>query len=402
SVGDYALQKVLYDAEGIFGYYPHPPNFTTNSRTNMNRCEWMSKLPDTVPLHQLNIPGTHASTTWFFNNETHLTSPYNSKKANNLPPASLYQCQTSSIIHSLNAGIRFFDLSFSIDTTGKNLVFQHGNALLSETATVETVMFGFYAWLEQHPSEALFISLKYGPYPHEPPLTPQSSIDKLIYTLLTSRPARRFIYQPKTLPYSLGDCRGKIILLRRFDLLLPHFDLPGIHLSPRHYPPCHSKQPFSLTYGGRYDKHQRQLHISDWHDLSSSLSGQPPTSYIKEKLLVVDSHLELASKGYSGEESGGGKQQGTSHDDGPEVVNPDDGELWITFTSGESNLDGVTPEILALGSEDTKDSEGHRFGVNKGLCKLLRTRYRGKRLGVIVVDFWDGEHGDDLVGAILG
>ncbi|KAK0732827.1 PLC-like phosphodiesterase [Apiosordaria backusii] len=418
SVGDYALQKDLYDAEDIFGYYSYPPDAKTNSRINMNRCEWMAKLPDDAPIHQLNIPGTHASATWNFDNDTRFASPYHSGKANNVKDdASHYQCQTASIIDSLNAGIRFFDLSFGVDITGKKkLVFWHGKALLSETATVESVMFGFYAWLQQHGSEVVFVSLRYE-HSHEASLIlPQSEIDQLIYNLITSRPARRYIHQSKTLPYYLGDCRGKIILLRRFDLLhvTTHSHLPGIHLSPHHYPPNpNSKESFSITYGSRYDK--QQLHISDWHDLSS-LRGSFPNDYIEQKLLVVEEHLRKAAEGVVGEGYNGdysykyksaavkkGKREvgvGLGWY-GREVVRSD-GELWVTFASGEDSGNElvVTPEVLALGSEDTEDGEGDRRGVNKGLCKILR-RLRGRRLGIIVVDFWKGEHGD-LVGAILG
>ncbi|KAK4204399.1 PLC-like phosphodiesterase [Triangularia verruculosa] len=385
SVGDYALQKVLSDAEDIFGYYDYPPDPKKKSRINMSRCEWMSNLPDDAPLHQLNIPGAHASATWSYTNTT---------THHSILPTSHIQCQTSSLIDSLNAGIRFFDLTFGINPlTGKSLLLYHNAALLSYHATLESVLFGFYTWLSAHPSEALFLSLQYF-HPHQissalninPPH--QSKIDQLIYNLITSRPAKRYIHQSKTLPLSLGSCRGKIILLRRFDL--PHITtnshLPGIHLSPLHYPPFTSSQsPFTLTYGSRYNKHHQHqtLHISDWHDLSSSSSPlRSPESHISAKLTVVASHLSQAAKGH-----------------GPEAVKSDN-ELWITFASGQNILNKpvpITPELLALGSEDTTTTKA---GVNKGVCKILR-QLKNKRLGIVVVDFWEGEHGD-LIGAILG
>jgi len=37
-------------------------------------------------------------------------------------------------------------------------VFYHSAALQSETATVEDALFGFYRWLDDHPSEAIFFS----------------------------------------------------------------------------------------------------------------------------------------------------------------------------------------------------------------------------------------------------
>lgn len=75
---------------------------------------------------------------------------------------------------ALDAGVRFFDLRYALapvvgglskDGEGRNgdekLVFWHNRALLSVRATVEDVMFGFYAWLERHPSEVLFLSFQY-------------------------------------------------------------------------------------------------------------------------------------------------------------------------------------------------------------------------------------------------
>ena len=72
-------------------------------------------------------------------------------------------------MESLEAGIRFFDLRYAaLEDGGKKgeegmkLVFWHKMALLSEVATVEDVLFGFYAWLETRgKGETVMVSLQY-------------------------------------------------------------------------------------------------------------------------------------------------------------------------------------------------------------------------------------------------
>lgn len=70
--------------------------------------------------------------------------------------------------------MRFFDLRYAaLDTgtggsgkggggQGTRLVFWHKMALLSEVATVEDVLFGFYSWLEgRGAGEVVMVSLQY-------------------------------------------------------------------------------------------------------------------------------------------------------------------------------------------------------------------------------------------------
>lgn len=72
-------------------------------------------------------------------------------------------------MESLEAGIRFFDLRYAaLEDGGKQgeegmrLVFWHKMVLLSEVATVEDVLFGFYEWLETRgKGETVMISLQY-------------------------------------------------------------------------------------------------------------------------------------------------------------------------------------------------------------------------------------------------
>jgi 1-phosphatidylinositol phosphodiesterase len=134
----------------------------------------------------------------------------------------------------LNAGIRVFDFICAFDPTNSTLVFWHTAGLQSETAIVEDVLFGFYKWLDDHPSETLRLSLQY-----ECLTTVYAQNDAAtqmeIFNTLTSPVAKKHFPQTKNEFGTLGEARGKIILLSRFDLdQLPasYTDaLPGVYSS---------------------------------------------------------------------------------------------------------------------------------------------------------------------------
>ena len=148
-----ALDKVLENANPIFGHYANVQSATST---------WMSQYPDDTRLVHMNIPGAHDAATWNYSAATqqrlkHVTDILNDP----LSPPEWYRCQERSLVDMLNAGIRAFDLRYAQDATKSTLVFWHGSALQSQTATVDVVMFAFYKWLDDHPSETLFLSFQY-------------------------------------------------------------------------------------------------------------------------------------------------------------------------------------------------------------------------------------------------
>jgi len=149
-----------------------------------------------------------------------------------------YRCQDLSIVNMLDDGIRVFDLRYAYDVTNTTLVFWHGPGLVSETATVDDVLYGFYRWLDDHPSEALFLSFQYEgsttPY-----ATEDAGVQLQLFNALSSPAAREYFLQTTGTIGTLGEARGKITLLKRFDFdRLPqrYSDaLPGIHFSPANW-----------------------------------------------------------------------------------------------------------------------------------------------------------------------
>ena len=165
SLAELALQQILNTASPIFGVYDY-------SATALNTSTWMKRYPDSTKLVHMNIPGTHDSSTWNYSQATQDSLLHITEVDGVVPaPAAIYRCQERSLFDMLNAGIRAFDIRYSFDATNSSLVVYHSAALQSETALLEDIMFGFYQWLDDHPSETLLLSFSktcYLPSLHQP------------------------------------------------------------------------------------------------------------------------------------------------------------------------------------------------------------------------------------------
>ncbi|KAM7202310.1 PLC-like phosphodiesterase, TIM beta/alpha-barrel-containing domain containing protein [Naviculisporaceae sp. PSN 640] len=404
SLGDLALQKVLADAAGVFG----PPNPIVKTdekggkgtKKSQNRSNWMSLLPDSTPLTQINIPGTHDSATWNFTQTNADTIRHNINPENGVLPAEIYRCQRVSLHGALEAGVRFFDLRYGLDPDGVRLVFYHAHALMSELSTVEDVLFGFYNWLEGHKTEVVILSLKIEDTGIN--TTPQDHLKAqfLLYQTLTTPAAKKYIHQRHDSLGTLGPARGKVILFRRFD---NPFDpsgggqgketvLPGLHLSPSVW--TENSRGFALLYNA---ERNYSAHIEDYYEPRDLMPPNLNASVnIGAKVDAVRRHLDLAAAASSPRFDRAEGQE-------------EEGNLFITFTSAEhsANIPSVTPIIMALGNGTEYTPEG---GMNRQLVKDILPALKGKRVGIVIIDFWDGldldgrgyEDGEeDVVGVIL-
>lgn len=356
SLADLALQKVLHDASPIFG-------ITDNNHSST--ATWMRAYSDDTPIVHMNIPGTHDAATWNYSQATQqaLKPVTNLANISEVPP-DFYRCQDMSMVRMLDAGIRVFDLRYAYDVTKTTLVFWHGTALQSETATVDDVLFGFYEWLEKHPSEALFLSFQ-----HEGGNNDYGT-QMMLYNALTSPAAKKYILQTRGSIGTLGEARGKVTLLRRFDLdlLPPSYEatIPGIHFSPNNWTDNGPNITliYNTTSGGT-------AYIEDYYQPLTP-HGSSAEENIRWKVNATEAHLRMAA---------------TSHPD----------SLFWSFASSTNVLNSppMTPEIQALGN-GTSTPKG---GVNQQLVPFLKTM-RGKRLGILMLDFF--EEPEELVPLFLG
>ncbi|KAI0184655.1 PLC-like phosphodiesterase, partial [Xylaria flabelliformis] len=262
ALAQFALDKILQEGRDVFGDLDEsssssPITTTTSSFSEVfthgysRHARWMAALPDSIPLTHLNIPGTHDAATWNYTQSTQDSLSTATRCDGTVPrPARVYQCQRKSILASLEAGIRFFDLRFALDPLDARIAFWHGPAYLSDVATLEDVLFGFYGWLDTHPSEMVLLSLQYESGTRVN-ATSDAGVQRKLYDTLTSSLAKRYVHQARGVLGTLGDVRGKIVLFRRFDLdkLPGEYEeaMPGLHMSPAKWID-NSRSGFELVY----------------------------------------------------------------------------------------------------------------------------------------------------------
>ena len=172
-------------------------DWTTYSSYVDGPC-WMSHVDGSKYLDELSIPGTHDSGTCSVDNDTE-------------PQTSLAKCQQDYIPTQLLEGIRYFDIRLGkgddpgIDHGGFYLFKKDGNFL-----HLSDVMGYFTTFLKENPTEALIMLVSRGN---------DEATDEGITTafakVMDENPD--LFYTSSRVP-TLGEVRGKIVLLRRFRL----------------------------------------------------------------------------------------------------------------------------------------------------------------------------------------
>ncbi|KAJ5707008.1 hypothetical protein N7488_006809 [Penicillium malachiteum] len=169
---------------------------TVFSSANLNA--WMHELRDDTLLSALSIPGTH-----------------NSPTCHVAPPS--VRCQAVSPREQLKNGVRFFDIrvqpQYPDNPAKDELILVHSVFPISLTGNkyFRDLMKEVNDFLEHNPSETLIISLKRE--------GPGNAKDEQLARILHQHYARegsRWWVRPK-IP-TLGEARGKVVLVRRFNL----------------------------------------------------------------------------------------------------------------------------------------------------------------------------------------
>ena len=158
--------------------------------------DWLKQIDDNTPVCDINLPGTHDSAARF------------------VRFSYFARCQNRSITEQLNMGIRFFDLR--VEAVGDRLKLVHSiidcrkTRFGSEKLYMDDVLAQMFAFLDAHPSEAIFLLFK-----HDDGAVPPPATFKLFYERHVARETRFFT--ENRLPL-LGEVRGRIVLLNRCNL----------------------------------------------------------------------------------------------------------------------------------------------------------------------------------------
>ncbi|KAL8794511.1 MAG: hypothetical protein Q9195_002984 [Heterodermia aff. obscurata] len=178
-------------------YLPQCSQLTLFSSANLP--SWMRKFKDSTPLSALSIPGTHNSPT------CHKALPS-------------VRCQATSPPEQLDNGIRFFDIRVQPENPGDpsndKLVLVHAVFPISLTGAkyFRDLLKEVYTFLDRNPSETLIMSLK---REGTGPATDQQLSRILHDHYYAPDPTRWFT--AARIP-TLGEARGKVVLIRRFAL----------------------------------------------------------------------------------------------------------------------------------------------------------------------------------------
>lgn len=159
---------------------------------------WMKYVDDNKFLDELSIPGTHDSGTCSVDNDTE-------------PQSSQVKCQQDYIPTQLLEGIRYFDIRLG---KGDNPGIDHGDYyLLKKDAYfmhLSDVIGYFKTFLNENPTEALIMLVSRGNDE-----ATDESVTTAFAKVLDDNP--KLFYTSSRVP-TLGEVRGKIVLLRRFGL----------------------------------------------------------------------------------------------------------------------------------------------------------------------------------------
>jgi len=233
--------------------------------------------------------------------------------------------------------------------------------LLAPDTRIEDLFFGFYNWLNNHPTEAVLVSIN-----HESGTgTPEdSALYVKLYDILNTPLAQKYWVQTNGTLGTLGDARGKLTLLQRFSYNLLPSSLThriGIYLDPALW--TDNAKIIELVYN---TAESQVAFIEDFYNVTIP-QGSSTQAYIDAKFETTTAHITNATL---------------------TTLNPD--QLYISFAS--ATFSSKTPKILALGTGDVQ-------GMNQRLLPWLTER-KGQRFGIIMFDFYDAVPG--LVAAAIG
>lgn len=150
-------------------------------------ANWMSQLDDNVSIRNINMPGSHDTMALY-------------------SIADLAgQCQSLSLHDQLNLGVRFLDIRLKEDHDKLKAV--HG--FIDQKVSFETITKTIEEFIEKNPGEFIIMSVKEEANSSNSEISFENSLKTYL---------NKDIYLKDTeLPNKLGDVRGKVMLLSRYE-----------------------------------------------------------------------------------------------------------------------------------------------------------------------------------------
>ncbi|XP_018416494.1 PREDICTED: uncharacterized protein LOC108790680 [Nanorana parkeri] len=182
---DHKVKLVLYFmVVGAFG--EQTPAFDRTDAPSVTMPDWMSYLPDSLPLSSLAIPGTHDTMAFF--------------------GGPLAECQSWGLLNQFSAGVRFLDIRPR--HYQNSLPIFHGVSY--QRVYFDQVLRDTVTFLTEHPSETVLMRVKEEYEPYENTRSYYQSVAEVV-----SQIGEQWFLRSSSLP-TLGEARGKIIVLQEF------------------------------------------------------------------------------------------------------------------------------------------------------------------------------------------
>lgn len=201
-----------WDAEGIKVVQSDTPlnwevNMLDDVSQNTESANWMSTLPDDVPLSAINMPATH---------DTGATA----MRGGDVAPDewSMTQCQQLFPDEQLNMGIRAFDVRCDSTDDDGDPDIVHGDSLFQCTnrdgssMSLSNIMSDARNFLSHHSRECVIVVVKSDVWLNA---GDDENVAKAVEPYITDNTYP--LWRGQGIP-TLGEARGKVILLRRYEM----------------------------------------------------------------------------------------------------------------------------------------------------------------------------------------
>lgn len=158
-------------------------------QASANRSGWMKDLPDTTPLNSMTVPGTHDSGALFSF------------------AGVAGKCQSAAIRQQLEMGVRFLDIRLKLVRNELRVV----HSFVDQKLTFADVLADITAFIRKNPSEFLLVSFKEDDAPEKSDVSFSARLEAMLAD------CGDVIAPDSALPTTLGEARGKIFILSRYE-----------------------------------------------------------------------------------------------------------------------------------------------------------------------------------------
>lgn len=162
-------------------------------------ADWMADLPNDIPLNRIDLPGTHDSGTQY------------------VQLAFFSKCQSKGVGEQLEAGFRYLDIRLGVNAHHDIFQLMHGFTDCkwggpmpwNDPLYLDVVLDECYEFLKSHPTETVVFAVK-----QEHGEESVAQFEEMLAAYIQEDP--EYWLLTDTIP-SLGEARGKLVLLRRYE-----------------------------------------------------------------------------------------------------------------------------------------------------------------------------------------